>query len=73
MRSEYIIDGVLAEQEVTNTGCNHQFITAEIKVRTPWGSTKMQRREYCRLCGIVPHGDGRYDYLCSSEWCRCKQ
>jgi len=25
----------------------------------------------CNKCGIEPHKDGRYDYLCGREYCRC--
>ena len=76
MKGEYIIDGKLVTQEITEKkrACRvHKFVTEEICVRKEWGATMIEKCEYCCLCGVIPHADGRYDYICSSEWCRCRQ
>lgn len=55
---------VSKEQDEKSKNCKHDIISKMIE-----GS----RWRFCRHCGMKAHADGRLDYICGFEYCRCMQ
>ena len=63
-RMEFVIEGKLINQAQPpeSKECKHKIRRQEID-----GTIY----RHCKECGMVAHEDGRFDYCCGSEYCRC--
>jgi len=57
-----LLQNELKNNETAKEFCNHVF-EKEDRNGTIY--------RICSKCDIEPHKDGRYDYLCGREYCRC--
>ena len=62
----FVINGELVSkiQDEISQNCKHEIMISKIN---------QTRYRYCKHCGMIAHEDGRFDYCCGNEYCKCCQ